>query len=196
MSNLRHFYKTDLRGNPIPGSNINVHRKPITFGAGQKYTEFVSVAESLPCCTTGDLTITSIGKKWRYYVRLKDDTNQPIAGSLIKAKFKPGSYAFQEVVGKHQCANVAQWNATYTWSTTSPKTLNLANLLNLSSDYYSFVASSGSTDDGYMTYTLNTAGSLVITQVNSAVRHTDTITLQYTNGTCNFAFQMTLEFSV
>ncbi len=205
MSTLRHFYQVNILGEPIQGSNVNIKNKPKTFGRGQRWVEFISAGQAQPCCDDGPLVLTSIGKKWRFYVRLRNpgvvgDKPTPVAGTLMKHQQKPsnGDYRWQEIIGRHQCATIPQWNATLAWgSHDDPKTIDLSIALGLSTDYYTFtVLTNEPTNEAHMTVDLNIAGVLTITQNNVEESNTDTITLHYSNGDCTFAFQMTFVYTV
>lgn len=191
---LRYFYQIDLNGLPIGGTNVAKGKKPTTTGAGQKYVEYIPLAKTRPCCEDGPLKITSIGRSWRYYVRISESTNLPISGTLQKRHFPSPTYTWQEVVGKTQCATTPTWNATWNIPTgESPSVIDLAAALNMSLDNYTFVAFSDLTTN--MTVDMDVAGILTVTQADSAVDSTDTVTLQYTSNGCTFAFQVILVYT-
>ncbi len=100
---LKYFYQVDLIGNPIPGSNVATFRKPIVYGAGQRWVQFTPQAQAAPCCESGPELPTTTGHKVRYYVRLNTATLLPIPGSLFKAKWPPREYKFQELIGTWCC---------------------------------------------------------------------------------------------
>lgn len=198
-SRLRNYYQINRYGDPIAGTNVRINKKPTSFGKGQRWVEFVPVNQAQPCCTTGRFTVTSIGKKWRYYVRLRntsviDELPAPIPGTLEKHMWPPTQYGWQEVIGRYQCETSPQFNVTAA-ITDDPHTFHLLTDLNLDPAVYELVAGSGPTDGALMTYNLLSNGTMVVHQDNAAVDSTDTITLQYTNGDCLFAFQMTFVYT-
>lgn len=194
MANLRYFYQLDTFHRPLPGSNLNLLKRPTSYGRSS-WVEFSPLGHNQPCCTDGTFTVTSIGKKDRYYIRVDEAKNLPIAGSLFKAHFAPKAFPTQEVIRHSQCATTPQWGITAAWTGTSPKVFHLATQLNLPSSTYTFVAASGATTGAHMTYALLTNGTLTITQNSASTSHTDTINLKYTNGTCEFMFKVTLVFT-
>lgn len=197
---FRHFFQINKYGEPIPGTNVAIKNSPRTFGAGQRWTEYITAAQI--CCLSsngvnGVTSINSINSKWRYYVRLKEDTLVPISGTLQRYKQPPsnGRYGWQEVVpilGGAQCSALAHINVTTTWTDNDPQIIDLSVI----SSYFVAVPSTGATDQGHMTYVFTGGGpgTLTITQNNPLVSNTDTVTLQFTNGSCIFAFQITLAF--
>ncbi len=181
---LRYYYQVDLYGNPIPGTNVALVKKPTHFGAGQRYVEYTPLKEI--CCDATGITVTSIGSKIRYYVRVSEATNLPISGSMQKYKHKPPTWFWQEVIGKHQCAT-PYFNVTIKASLGGSTVANLIDALHLTG--MEMVAFSGSTDNSGWTVDLLADGSL---EINPDSANADTVTLSYTNGTCDFAFLLTV----
>lgn len=199
---LRHFYQINKNGDPIPGSNMSLKKKPTSFGQGQRWVEYTPAGIAFPCCTSGPLLVTSLHHKQRYYVRLRDagvvgSNPMPIAGTLEKHKNPPPIYKWQEVIGKHQCATLPQFNATYAWKGTNPLSINIIALLGEGIGYGSTLVENTTaipTNEGHMTVDALHSGALTIHQNAAGTSHTDTITLHYSNGTCTFAFQLSLSF--
>lgn len=192
MSTLRYFYQVNINGEPIQGSNVAIHKKPTQFGKGQRWVEFIPVAKQSPCCTDGSFKVTSIGKPWRYYVRLRESTNLPIAGSLMKHHNKPkgNSWPWQEVIGRHQCATFAQFELTYT-KTAEPATINIFSGLGFGADSGYAMVETGAmdTDRGSYHLVVTGAGGVTITDTGGG---TDSITLHYTVNGCTTAFKLTI----
>lgn len=192
---MRYFYQVNTYGDPIQGSNVNIKNKPRTFGAGQKWVEFIPTGLLYPCCEDGPYKITSLGKKWRYYVRLRNSgvinaPLLPIAGTLMKHQQKPanGDYQWQEIVGKYQCATQPQFNVNIPADSFSTTIVDLFEALKLPNTL-EFVPFSGGTERGGWLIDLQADGTLTI-DADSGVE--DIVTLQYTNGDCEFAFQVTV----
>lgn len=100
---LRYYYQLDLYGNPIPGSNVALIKKP-TFLGKKRLVEFTPLGKLAPCCEDGDDPFVSTGRKWRYFIRMSETTNLPISGTLERRRFKPRGYRFQEVDGDYCCS--------------------------------------------------------------------------------------------
>lgn len=201
---LRYFYQVDLNGDPIQGSNTRLKRRPLVNGKGRRWVEYIPKNEAYPCCPSGDLVITSLHTPWRYFVRLRNasvigENPEPISGTLEKHKFKPTSYGWQEIVGVHQCAILPQFNATYAYSKNSAATqsIHLLDLLGPVPGIGDTLVETGAaiaTDNARFNLNASVPGTVGITPV-SAVSMTDTVTLHYTNGTCTFAFQLTIIYT-
>lgn len=187
MSNmpLRYFYQVDLNGQPIPGSNTALVKKPTSRGAGQRWVEYTPLAEV--CCNDAHITVTSIGAKQRFYVRVSEATKLPISGTLEKRTHKPPTYLWQEVIARRECAT-PRINVTVQADLLSTTTFNLIDALGLTG--MTMVAFSGGSDDGGWLVDVQTDGDTSI-DVDSGI--SDTVTLEWTNGTCNFAFLLTIE---
>lgn len=193
----RHFYQVNIYGDPIQGSNVTIKNKPRTFGAGQRWVEFISKGESFPCCTDGPLVITSLGKKTRYYVRLRNQEMPgavltPIPGTLMKHTHKPPTGVWQEIIGRYVCETVPQWNATYDMGDDAgPTDLDLAVLLNLSGTTFVALTESGDNFD----VELDTDGTLTV-ENTGGVDAEESFTFQYeTSDGCLAAFQMTFVYT-
>lgn len=185
---LRYFYQLDLNGKPVNGSNTALVKKPTITGA-KRWVEFIPAAQSQPCCPNDNVKIVSIGKKWRYYVRISEATSIPINGTLMKHEQKPPTYFWQEVIGRYQCASAAQFNATFSTKGGTNMSLNIIDAMGLQVGTYTLTESgSHSTVNSHYTLSISTNGAITITGSGTA----DTIVLHYVSNGCQTAFQLTI----
>lgn len=185
---LRYYYQVDVKGNPIPGSNMAKIKKPTSYSAGHRWVEYIPAAKTQPCCTNDTVVVTSLNHKWRYYVRLSGSTSLPIDGTLEKRQQKPDNYFWQEIVGKRQCATVPQFNATFSTNSDDNLSFNILTSLGLS-DVQIYESGAKTTDNGNYHLIVNHNGTIAITGGGSG---SDTITLHYGYSDCLFAFQLTI----
>lgn len=202
MSNLRYYYQVNSNGTPVNGSNLALKRKPISYGGGQRYVEYLSTGSAYPCCPTGGLVVTSVGRKHRYYVKLRvpatiNDKPIPISGSLQKFMWPPKGGLWQEVIPHVTCATTVKFNAQYAWTGTSPKTINILTLLGVNINSGATLVESGAytSIEGHMTLVASTNGQLVITKTVTGTSHTDTINLHYVSNGCTTMFRLTMAFT-
>lgn len=187
MSNmaLRYFYQVDLNGQPIPGSNTALRKKPTSRGAGQRWVEYIPLVEV--CCDDAHITVSSIGVKQRFYVRVSQTTKLPISGTLEKRFHKPPTYTWQEVIARHECAT-PRINVTVQAKLLDVTSFNLITALGLTG--MTMVPFSGGSDAGGWAIDVLSDGS---TEINADSGITDVVELAYTNGSCEFNFLLTIE---
>lgn len=105
MARFNYYFKVDMQGNPIPGSNIKSSKRP----RKPRFKQFTPQAAL--CCDPELEPEEAVGHRVKYYVRL-DENLLPISGTLRKWNRKPRSGGlWQEVTGIWCCVELTGINA-------------------------------------------------------------------------------------
>lgn len=190
---LRYYYQVDLNGQPIPGTNAALVKRPLVNGKGQKWVEYIPYPKLQPCCEDGMIKVTSLNRKFRFYVRLSGSTNLPISGTLQKRFHKAPTYNWQEVISKQQCATVPLFQAFYRTDGTTPFSINILDLLAPIVGSTAIMVDTGimDTEDGHYSLDISADGGIDVIDNDAGIF--DYIDIRYSIGGCTYMFRLALQ---